>query len=463
ECVEDDHADSKKANAGQYSVGDRVICPQLVVINNESTVKVVNPLGAYITAEKADGGNVADKLSSTFTIDKDNYNKYKLRCFASHSKIPIELQQNKYWDDEIRVKSSEIKDNLLTVPHKLAKTPWVVEINFVFVKATNGFPIGAIVPLKFIGGIQPAANKMSSLSRLTGSPPTGLWTTSADATNVYLGCSSDNINICSIDGKSTPFNIWKSDSVEIDVCVRQTYDNPYDVTFTQIALPEKESFDSEVVPIDKTRGLPIDFDMVLMNNKKGGATPYASGEMIFINQSGGSFTGYDNISQFQYFNPADNKIKLRISPSAKPTWNFFNRGDKKTFNVFDDNKSKDTEWTYVMRWQYEHSTRPCDHDTGWMRAGNGNFSETTLSLFSDTLGLTNDAGLAKKVDIYFRPNTTFSSTDVSLLGFWGAASMKGGGICYNRKATEKTKNNFTISYNKDNLIINHHNSNEMMV
>lgn len=453
ECVEDDHDDSKKPNIGQYSVGDRIVCPQLVVINNSSTVKVVNPLGNYITAEKSDGGNVADKLSSTFTIDSSNCHKYKLRCFASHSQQPLESVKNTYWDKVVRAKSTDIKGTLLTVPHTLGVTPWVVEINFVFVKATQGFPVGAIVPLKFIGGMQHAV----------GAVPTGLWTTSADKTNVYLGCSSDNINICSMDDKLTPFNIWKSDAVEIDVCVKKDYNNPYDVTFTEIAFPEKESFDSEVVPSNTITGDPIDFDTVLMNNKAGGVTPYGADEFIFVNQSGGSFKGYEDVSQFQYFNPSDNKIKLRIFPSATPTWNFYNRGNGHTFNVFEDNKSKDTNWTYVMRWQYERSSRPCDNDTGWMRAGNGNFSETTLELLSDSLGLSYDKQLTKKVEIYFRPNIEYTATGVSHLGFWSAASMKGGGTCYNRKATEKTNNNFTISYNEGNLVINHASSNEMMV
>lgn len=451
ECVEDDHGDSKKANIGQYSVGDRFICPQILVINNASSVKAVNPLGQFITAFRADGGNVADKLSSTFTIDSTNQHKYKLRCFVSHSEQPKQLLKSKpdeYFEEIIRVKSSEIKDNVLTVPHTRGTTPWVVEINFVFVKATNGFPVGAIVPLKFIGGIQPSV----------GNVATGLWTTSADKTNVYLGCSSENINICSLDDKLTPFNIWKSDSVEIDVCVSQKFDHldPAEDTFTQIAFPEKESFDSEVIPVDTTKGEPINFDMVITNNK-------VASEFIFVNQSGGSFTGYDSVSQFQYYNPTEKKIKLRILPSATPTWNFFNRNTKKIFNVFEDNKSKDTEWTYIMRWQHQNSTRPCDNDTGWMRSGNGNFSEITLSIISDSLGLVEDKGLAKKVDIYFRPSILYATTGVEQLGFWSASSMKGGGICYNRKATQKTTNNFTISYNNDSLIINHANSNEMMV
>ncbi|WP_221897354.1 hypothetical protein [Bathymodiolus japonicus methanotrophic gill symbiont] len=98
-----------------------------------------------------------------------------------------------------------------------------------------------------------------------------------------------------------------------------------------------------------------------------------------------------------------------------------------------------------------------------MRAGNGNFSETTLELLSDSLGLSYDKQLTKKVEIYFRPNIEYTATGVSHLGFWSAASMKGGGTCYNRKATEKTNNNFTISYNEGNLVINHASSNEMMV
>lgn len=448
ECVEDDHGDSKKPNIGQYSVGDRIICPQILVINNASSVKAVNPLGQFITALKADGGNVADKLSSTFTIDATNHHKYKLRCFVSHSRQPLSSASSPYFDKTIRVKSSEIKDNVLTVPHTIGIAPWVVEINFVFVKATNGFPVGAIVPLKFIGGIQPSV----------GNVATGLWTTSADKDNVYLACSTEHINICSLDDKLTPFNIWKSASVEIDVCVSKEFDDldPAKNTFTQLSFPAKESFDSQVIPANTETGEPIDFDMVITNNK-------VAQEFIFVNQSGGSFAGYDGVSQFQYYNPTEKKIKLRILPSATPTWNFFNRTTKKIFNVFEDNKSKDTEWTYIMRWQYQNSTRPCDNDTGWMRSGNGNFSEITLSIISDSLGLVEDKSLVKKVDVYFRPSILYEATGVEQLGFWSASSMKGGGLCYNRKATQKTNNNFTISYNNDNLVINHANSNEMMV
>ena len=119
--------------------------------------------------------------------------------------------------------------------------------------AAYGYEIGRVVPLKFIGGSQ----------RAVVAPDTaGVWTTSADKTNVYLGSSSMCIAIPSLDGKGTMLNVLgKNVMFDMEVCVKTKYPNPYSATFTEKAFTAPEAMISETIPSYTGCGELTDYDL----------------------------------------------------------------------------------------------------------------------------------------------------------------------------------------------------------
>ena len=447
ECVVDDHGDATK-NFGQYNVGDRVKCPTLVVINNGSTVKVVNPWGSTISMPRSNGGSKSTKLSSTFTIDSTNSNKYKLRCFASHSKQPLFSSRRSYFDKVIKLTSAQIKsqlskDKYLKIPHTLSGTPWIVEINFIVVTAKYGYEVGRVVPLKFIGGSQ------STVS----SPYTqGVWTTSADATNVYLGSSSGCIAIASLDGKGTMFNIFSDGMFDMQICVKKDYPNPYHATFTQKDFKTPATMVSETIPHYPHCGEVTDYDLVICNNKSGGKTAYGKGEFIFLSQSGGSYSPqYLEVSQAQFFDPVKRLLKFVINApeKGKSQLAMYDRKTNKYFDVVEDNKLSDTEWTYIFRWKYDNCDTPYDIDTGWINQDQYALNYPKGKFLSDSLNI-NDK--VQKLDIFWRASIDLDNLGLNALSSISLSSLKGDAQA-NDMSRKANRNNFNVSYNNKTLDI----------
>lgn len=454
ECVVDDHGDSTKGNIGQYNVGDRFICDQLQIINNGASVKVVNPLGEYLTAPKGNGGNSGNKVPQTFTIDSTNYDKYKLRCFASHTHNPSFSELPSYFDKIITVKAADVKGNAIVVPHTLGGLPWVVEINFVAIKGNKiGLPEGLTVPLKYINGMQ----------FKVGSADGGIFTTSADKTNVYLGTSTGNIAAIMPDKAMTALNLWSNASFDIQVCVKKDYPNPFGDTFTQKELdPNWNVNDSEVIPNHPRSGDIMDYDMVLMNNKASD-TAYAPGEFIFLNQSGGNSAGaFHEISQFISLDPIARKIHFRMNLPKPAIWLMVDRKTGKTFDLAADMAAGKSEWTSVFRWQYENTTDSCNVDTGWINAKVFLFSQDTMVLTGGCVSMS-DGTEPSKVDVYARFTTPSPTLDMVQNGAINITSLKGGGQGYTVSKTNKVWNNSAIAYDKTSLTISHMKGNCMTI
>lgn len=320
-----------------------------------------------------------------------------------------------YFDEIITINATDLKALALSgagsiaVNHNQGIAPAIVEINWVCYKAVGGYVVGDVVPLKFMGGGQ-------RLGAQAGHPQfAGIWSTSSTSTQIHFSTSSSQITMLAKTPKVAEFNIWGQDTFGWDICIRKEYPNPYGVTFTERTLTTTAAMASEVIPEKfDAGGRLLEFDLILINNHAGGVSSFKPGEIIYLNQCGGSkqkiIDGgkektYDNVSQISYWNNDQKRIRfLNTTPKTGEAGLLIRDARlKKTFDVIEDNKSSATAWTYVFRWQYENSLIPYDFDTGWMAAWDSAFVPPWSLRSAPDIGIDKTV---KKIDVY-------------LLGYWG--------------------------------------------
>lgn len=450
ECVIDDHGDGSK-NFGQYSVGDRIICDSIKIIVNGSSVRAMHSNAVDLVCPVSNGGSSVDGLPNTFKINATNANKYKLRCFASHTTMPsVSSGTKSYFDSVIPVTIASIKDQLaktghITVPHKLSAIPQVVEVNFICAVAIGGYKVGDVIPLKFVGGHQ-GSSKFA-----------GVWTTSADTTNVYIGSTSKCIFAPSLDAKGAFIDIMGASNFSIEVCIRKDYLNPYGVTFTEQRLKTPAKALSEKVPEPYGSGDLIDYDLIIIN-KNAKKSAYAKGTYIFVNQSGGSMEGYDKVSQAQYFSVSTRILHLIINQPTAGQGGFviYDKGVGK-FDIMADIHDGG-EWDYVFRWRYENCEIPYRSDTGWMNLDEGILNYPKAKFISDIIGVHDKT---HKVDIFVRDNTDDPSLGLHILDSWSLSSLAGGALVDNNSG-KRISNAYALSHNKDQLSISTYNGDSQM-
>ena len=355
-----------------------------------------------------------------------------------------------YFDEIITISATDLKalaladQGSIAVNHHQGIAPAIVEINWVCYKAIAGYIVGDVVPLKFMGGGQ-------RLGAQAGNPQfAGIWSTSSTSTQIHFSSSASQITIPAKTPETREFNIWGQDTFGWDICIRKTYPNPYGVTFTERTLTTTADMASEVIPEKfDAGGRILEFDLVLINNHAGGVSSFEPGELIYLNQCGGSKqTIYDDVSQLIRWDNDQKRIRfVRTAPkTGKAGLLIRDARFKKTFDIIEDNKSSSTAWTYVYRWQYENSLIPYDFDTGWISGVNGD-TWPPLSLHSaPELGIDKTV---KKVDIYmlnYYKHKTIES--LTLLSSFSLSTAKGGakvGITQDTHTT--TYNMFSVSYN----------------
>lgn len=367
-----------------------------------------------------------------------------------------------YFDEIITISATDLKALALSgagsiaVNHNQGIAPAIVEINWVCYKAINGYVVGDVVPLKFMGGGQ-------RLGAEAGHPQfAGIWSTSSTSTQIHFSPSSSQITMIAKTPKVAEFNIWGQDTFGWDICIRKEYPNPYGVTFTERALTTTAAMASEVIPERfDAGGRILEFDLVLINNHAGGVSSFKPGEIIYLNQCGGSKQkiddggkekSYDDISQVVYWHNDQKRLRFFTNPPETGNAGLLIRDArlKKTFDIIEDNKSSATNWTYVFRWQYENSLIPYDFDTGWI-ATNYGYLWPPVSLRSAL-----DIGInktIKKVDIYnlnyvgapllnIQHPTYVKSSIINL------STVKGGGrVFLNTHPATIGYNMFSVSYN----------------
>ena len=358
-----------------------------------------------------------------------------------------------YFDEIITINADDLKVLALSgkgsvaVNHNQGVSPAIVEINWVCYKAVAGYTVGDVVPLKFMGGGQ-------RLGAQAGNPQfAGIWSTSSTSTQIHFSSSASQITIPAKTPETREFNIWAQDTFGWDICIKKTYPNPYGVTFTQKNLTTTADMASEVIPEKfDAGGRILEFDLVLINNHAGGVSSFKPGEMIYLNQCGGSKqTIYDDVSQLVYWHNDQKRIRFsRTDPkTGKAGLLIRDARLKKTFDVIEDNKSSATDWTYVYRWQYENSLIPYDFDTGWVSSyDNDLWPPASLRSASD-IGIDKTV---KKVDIYLLFYWGYTPVTIPPRGISLAISnlstAKGGARVGDTKDKNITGyNTFSLSYN----------------
>lgn len=480
ECVEDDRGptnfpDGTFAELGQYSVGDRVICPGLTVTHNGTLVKVVNSTpqvpwesdaNTYLlppVKNSVPGAGFFDKTHPSlgsrrgnFVISTINAHKYKLRCFASHTVQPGVSTSEPYFDQTIVFTAAQIEamqtQPFFTIPHSQGVAPDIVEINLIFNRDIYGYPTGTVLPLKFIGGNQ-GVNGAG-----TTADPLGIWTTSADALNVYFGVSGQALWITTQDGKPSSVNLFPSTNIFFDmqICIKKEYPTPEGVTFVEQALPAGVNLDSAVIPESASGAGILEHDMILVN-KKAGASGYNNSDKIYISQCGGTHKDdYTKVSLFQFYDPKTKKISLRRTlaayTSGEKGWLLWSRASHQPFDITEDNKLAASEWVCIFRWQYENPNTNFDIDTGWMTLNRLGMTQGYAHWDEGGLGFRKGNENAKKLDIYFRGRNTFNPTQfphANIGSVTPLSSFSGGGIGYAQDAKNKAVkigNAFCLSY-----------------
>lgn len=480
ECVEDDrgptnHPDGTFAELGQYSVGDRVICPGLTVTHNGTLIKVVNSTpqvpwendaNTYLLPPVKNSIPSAGFLDKTrpslgsrrgnFVLSAVNAHKYRLRCFASHTVQPGVSTSEPYFDQTIVFTAAQIEamqtQPFFTIPHSQGVAPDIVEINLIFNRDIYGYSTGTVLPLKFIGGNQ-GVNGAG-----TSADPLGIWTTSADTSNVYFGVSGEALWITTQDGNPSSVNLFPSTNVFFDmqICIKKDYPTPEGVTFLEQALPAGVNLDSAVIPESASGAGILEHDMILVN-KKAGASGYNNQYKIYVNQCGGTHKDdYTKVSLFQFYDPTTKKLKFRRTlaayTSGEKAWLLWNKTSHQPFDVAEDNKLAASEWVCIFRWQYENPNTNFDIDTGWMTLNRLGMTQGYAHWGDGGLGFHKGTSNAKKLDIYFRGKLSTPSPhnphrdNGSVIPL---STLSGGGISYTpdskNKAT-KIGNAFCLSY-----------------
>lgn len=366
-----------------------------------------------------------------------------------------------YFDEIITISATDLKALALSgagsiaVNHNQGVAPAIVEINWVCYKAIGGYIVGDVVPLKFMGGGQ-------RLGAQAGNPQfAGIWSTSSTSTQIHFSTSSSQITLVAKTPNAKEFNIWGQDTFGWDICIRKEYPNPYGVTFTERTLAATADMASEVIPERfDAGGRILEFDLVLINNHAGGVSSFKPGEIIYLNQCGGSkqkiYEGgkektYDNVSQLIYWNNNQKRLRFLDNPIETGKAGLLIRDArlKKTFDVIEDNKSSATAWTYVFRWQYENSLIPYDFDTGWIATYFGYLWPPTSLRSAPDIGINKTI---KKVDVYNLNYVLGVDAD------WNPASIKssiinlstakgGARVLLNVQPPQTAYNMFSVSYN----------------
>lgn len=464
ECVEDDimvsGTDSDGVfhhyrDAGQYLKGDRVKSPDLHVVHTTGNVRVINDSGNAIKIPMGSRGSTARPANGNFTITPDN-KKYKIRCFASHQTLPIAQPREPFWD-EIKHHAASVTNRRITIPHTLGVIPAIVEINFVFIKNVQGYKIGDVLPLKFIGGRQ---SRMSTDETI--------WTTSADKDNVYFGMSVSNVlTMVNLIDNKIAFNLFADSAVQLDVYIKKDYPNPFNVNFTASHLAEDDSGDSPDINYYPGSGDILDSDLIIENTKVHGGSGFAPGTHIYYNQCGGTSSssgtnsnmdttdessfiwhnhlisdrGFHNAGYYQNELHVDdltqpqpqplgvvdnNKLSFKSAPNPKMGGLvIYDHLKDKTVNIWDDT---DGDWTITHRWQYEGGGAGYDADTGWIALEQYGISKMNMNIsefWSEDVS-------PSKIDIFLRlPQDSFSG--MPLGATWSLANMKGGAKGYCRE------------------------------
>ena len=170
-----------------------------------------------------------------------------------------------------------------------------------------------------------------------------------------------------------------------------------------------------------------------------------------IYQSGGSFTPeYLEISQGQFFDPVKRLLKFIINkaPAGKNALALYDRKTKTHFDVVEDNKTADSNWTYQFRWKYENCGMPYDIDTGWMNLNQYALSYGKTKFPSDTLNIDSKV---KKLDIFWR----VSIESLKVFGMNPLASLSLSSLKGDAQANDMTRtahwNCFNFSYGDTSL------------
>lgn len=484
ECVEDDIQVSGEdsqgvfqhyVDAGQYLKGDLIKSPSLHVINTTGNVRIINNSGAAITIPRGNAGSPDRPDQGDFTILSTN-KKYRLRCFASQSKLPILPARQSFWDEQKTVAANITSQRRIEIPHTLGVVPAIVELNFVFVKNVHGYLIGDVLPLKFIGGRQ-----LKSSANLDET----VWTTSADSNSVYFGMSNTNVlMIPRRDSTHEIFNLFSNSVAQIQVCIRRDYPNPYGVDFITRYLNRESQIDSDQIQYYPGSGEVLDSDLIIENLKTHTNTGFSPGTYIYYNQCGGTCTGagtnvnldYSDQSSFIWHdhslssrdihnqrlirtgnNPEllppsggssdhDNKLSLQASPNTKMGGMcFYDWVRDRVINIWNDSAG---DWTAKHRWQYEGGAPSYDADTGWLSLEQYGMSMPKLNMNMSEFWY--QQGSPSKVDIFLRlPQDLFAG--MRLGATWSMANLKGGALAYSKDPVTTVGNTWAIHYNKVSL------------
>lgn len=470
ECVEDDILTSgvddgvyhHYKDAGQYAKGDLIKTTDLHVVNSAGSVCIINNTGGNITVPMGNAGALDRPAKGVFVIEPGN-KKYKLRCFASCTPLPQLADKPSYWDKTITYPTPGTTPpaltRRLTIPHTLGMVPDIVELNFQFIRDQNGFKIGDIVPLKFIGGRQVTISGQ----------PTSNWTISADATNIYLGVSgSQIIAVTAVNDNHTQFNIYDLQACKLLFNIKKKYPNPYNIDFFSRDLPKQAPIDSSSVDSYSGSGELLDCDLILEPGVSNANSGFGLDERLYFNQMGWSFA--EDCSYIFHNNTLEREganhrlhdpkhipqftgeFRDNVPLSELQHRSYPNNSDNMIV-AYDSVRnsmmtiSTDTAsaWRFTFRWQYEGGAPGYDADSGWIPVEKNGLRGTGLNF--NMAQFWDKPNAPSKVDIFLRiPQDDFNG--MPLGSTFAMANNKGRATCYHVQDGGVITNNWTFHYNK---------------